>query len=95
MTSKDYMMATIDDIDVYLHEAVWVLNSGKPIPSNKLVLHKDGNTMNNSYDNLELIDEFDTTPSTRHKLFHENNYKDYKYYIESNFRDIFEKLFQG
>lgn len=101
-----YMMATIEGIDIYYHEAVWVLNSGNPIPENKLVAHKDGNTMNNTYDNLELVDSFEDHSDNqskdqsndqskdRQKLFHENNYKDYKYYIEANFRDIYDRIFQ-
>lgn len=42
---------------LYAHRLVaqYFLNSGKPIESNKEVNHKDGNKLNNSVNNLELL----------------------------------------
>lgn len=85
------MVATIEGIDIYLHEAIWVLHTRAPIPANKLILHKNGDTMNNLIENLELIDDED---DTRPKVFHQDQYINYKEYIRVNFTDIFEILFE-
>ncbi len=91
-----YMIASIDGKEIFLHEAVWTLNSAKPIPEGKLVAHKDGNTMNNDYDNLYLVEENDSHGDLHkdsNKIFHQGNYKDHEEYIRKNFSDISSVLF--
>lgn len=86
-----YMVATIDNKLVFLHEAEWVLNSKKPIPAGKLVYHKDGNTLNNEYSNLDLVDENSEYGDLHNnKIFHEDSID--KKFIEKNFSDIYEIL---
>ena len=55
--TMQYMIATIEGKDIFLQEAEWVLNNKKPIPTGKLIAHKNGDTTNNSVDNLEVVDE--------------------------------------
>jgi hypothetical protein len=52
-----YMVGTFDGIDIFLHEAEWVLNNKRWIPDSKLVAHKDHLPINNTIDNLYLVDE--------------------------------------
>ena len=54
---QNYSCGVFDNKTVFLHEAVWVLENKKLIPSGKLVAHRDGNTLNNSASNLYLVDE--------------------------------------
>ena len=44
------------DKSIKLHNMVWKVHVGK-IPKDKIVCHKDGNTLNNHPDNLELQDK--------------------------------------
>jgi len=92
-----YMIASIDGKDIFLHEAIWVLNSSKPIPSGMLVAHKDGDTMNNEYDNLYLVSENNNHGDLHidsNKIFHQEKYKENRDYIRKHFSDIASILFQ-
>ena len=92
-----YMVATIEGKDIFLQEAEWVLNNKKPIPTGKLVAHKDGDTLNNSVDNLAVVDEneeYGDLHQRSNKVFHEENYKDNEQYIEKHFPDIYNVLFR-
>jgi len=94
--TMQYMVATIEGKDIFLQEAEWVLNSKKPIPTGKLIAHKDGNTMNNSVDNLVVVDEneqYGDLHQRSNKIFHEENYKNNEQYIEKHFPDIHNVLF--
>jgi len=78
------------EIDIFLHEAEWVLNNGL-IPKGKLVSHKDGNPMNNELNNLELVDENEEFGDLHDdKIFHEDSVD--KQFIKDNFPDIYEKI---
>lgn len=43
---------------IYLHRMIWAESHG-PIPDGHVVHHKDGNSLNNSIENLELLAEAD------------------------------------
>jgi hypothetical protein len=91
-----YMIANIEGKNIFLHEAVWVLNSQKPIPSGKLVSHKDGDTMNNNFDNLELVDEnveYGDLHQRSNKIFHDDYYMNHKEFIKKHFDDIYMVIF--
>lgn len=86
-----YMVANIENKLVFLHEAEWVLNTKKPIPSGKLVYHKDGNTLNNEYSNLDLVDENSEYGDLHeNKIFHEDSID--KPFIQKHFPDIYKLL---
>lgn len=92
-----YQVATIEGKVIFLQEAEWVLNSKKPIPEGKLVAHKDGNTLNNQFDNLYLVDEntkYGDFHQESNKVFHENNLEKNKEFIERQFVDIYKILFK-
>ena len=79
---------TNKNIDVFLHEAVWVLHNKKLIPNDKLVAHLDGNTYNNSVENLYLVDENKEYGDLHtNKIFHENSYN--KEFVEEHFKDVY------
>ena len=87
-----YCKNTKKDVDVFLHEAVWVLESKKLIPEGKLVAHRDGNTYNNGVDNLYLVDENkDHGDLHTNRTFHENCFD--KGFIKEHFEDIYSILF--
>lgn len=84
-----YMVATIEGKKVFLHEAEWVLHNKKPIPSGKLVYHKDGNTLNNEITNLDLVDEnkeYGDLHEKNNKIFHEDSLD--MEFITKHFSDI-------
>lgn len=94
--TMQYMIATIEGKDIFLHEAEWVLNNKTFIPTGKLVSHKDGCTMNNVIENLELVEEnkdYGDLHQGSNKIFHEENYKKYDEYIKKHFPDIHNVLF--
>ena len=95
--TMQYMVATIEGKDIFLQEAEWVLNNEKPIPTGKLVYHKNGDTTDNVANNLLLVDEnehYGDLHQRSNKVFHEENYKKNEKYIERNFTDIYKVLFQ-
>jgi len=88
-----YMVATIEGKDIFLQEAEWVRHTGKPIPTGKLVAHKDGNTMNNEFTNLILVDEnkeYGDLHQKSNKVFHEENVVKYEDFIKKHFPDIYD-----
>lgn len=94
--SMQYMIATIEGKDIFLHEAEWVLNNKTFIPTGKLVYHIDGNSMNNVIENLGLVEENKDCGDLHqcsNKVFHEENYKKYEEYIKKHFPDIHNVLF--
>lgn len=94
--TKPYQIATIDGIDVYLHEAIYVLTNKKPIPTNHIVMHLDGNTLNNHQNNLVVAPmqkrDFDLR-KTKHMIFHKNQYRKNKLFIKKHFNDVYNVLF--
>lgn len=94
-----YKIARIEDKDIFLQEAVWTLHSKKPIPTGKLVSHKDGNPLNNEFKNLKLVDENKEYGGDFHKdknkIFHEENYQNNKDFIQKHFPDIYRVLFEN
>lgn len=91
-----YMVASIDDRDVFYHEAIWTKFNKRLIPSGKLVYHKDGNPINNDPDNLDLVDEnkdYGDLHQENNKIFHEQNIDQNKNFIRIHFQDIYEVLF--
>ena len=79
------------DVTVFLHEAEWVANHGKPISKGTLISHKDGNPLNNDIDNLEVVDEnAEHGDLHTHKIFHEDTLD--LGFIKIHFPDIYEKL---
>ena len=91
-----FMVADIAGLTIFCHEAVWTKFNRKPIPTGKLVFHKDGDPMNNDSSNLDITDE-NTDAGDLHeeknKIFHEHNYIKNKEFIRVNFDDIYEVLF--
>jgi hypothetical protein len=87
-----YMVAEIDGKTVFLHEAEWVIGNKKPVPKGMLVFHKDGNTVNNAIDNLDIVDEnseYGDLHRDNNKVFHEQNVDRHKEYIRVHFQDIY------
>lgn len=90
-----YMVATIDDKDIFYHEAIWVKVNEKPIPTGMLVYHLDGNPMNNDSDNLGIVREnieHGDLHKESNKIFHEHNIQNNKQFIKDNFRDIYDVI---
>lgn len=93
---NNYMVATFDSIDVFFHEAMWVINNKRPIPDYKLVFHIDGNPLNNNAYNLELVDEnkeYGDLHLDENKIFHESNIDKYEELIKLHFPDIYNVIF--
>ena len=93
----NYQVATIEGKDIFLQEAEWVLNSKNPIPEGKLVSHKDGNALNNNFNNLELVDEntnYGDLHQESNKVFHKQNIENNKEFIKKHFQDIYDVLFK-
>lgn len=91
-----FMVADIEGLSIFCHEAVWTKFNKRPIPRGKLVYHKDGNPMNNDITNLDLIDEnsqYGDLHMEVNKIFHEQNYQQNKEFIKKYFDDIYEVLF--
>jgi len=89
---QKYMVAIIENKEVFLHEAEWVLNNKKLIPEGKLVAHKDGDTNNNNVKNLELVDENKKYGDLyKDKVFHEGNVD--LQFIEKYFNDIYRTIY--
>ena len=96
---SQYRMMTIHlenepDIDVFEHEAIYVLHKGQGLEKDAVVIHKDMNTMNNDIGNLLEIqnpNEFKEN-KRRRLLFHKPYNKYNKKIIETHFPDIYERL---
>lgn len=103
-TPSEYRMMTIhldsnengepEDIDVYEHEAIYVLHKGQGLEKDAIIVHKDLNTMNNDITNLIELkkpNEFDNkTRRLFHKPFVYQNFN--KNVIKEHFPDIYERL---
>jgi hypothetical protein len=89
-----YHIANIDNKVIFLQEAEWVLHNKSPIPTGKLVAHKDGNPLNCAIENLYLVDEGNDFHAESNKVFHEHNLTLYKDFIKEHFYDIYEVLFE-
>ena len=91
-----FMVADIDNLSIFYHEAVWAKFNKSPIPTGKLVFHKDGDPLNNDPENLDLTDENEHGDFHRHddKIFHVQNYENKKEFIKTNFEDVYEALFK-
>lgn len=90
---QNYSCGTFDNKTVFLHEAVWVLDNKKLIPSGKLVAHRDGNTLNNNASNLYLVDENKEYGDLHdNKTFHQDGLD--KELIVKHFPDIAEIIFR-
>lgn len=50
----DYYRVKLKGINYAVHRIVWVLHHNKNIPVGYVINHKDGNTFNNSIENLEI-----------------------------------------
>ena len=86
----NYMVGDFDGKTVFLHECEWVRHNG-PIPKDKLVFHKDGDTRNCSINNLELVDENkDHGDLHSYRPFHEESID--KSFIGKHFPDILKKI---
>lgn len=84
----NYMVALIENKNVFYHESVWCLHNGL-IPDGKLISHKDGDTANNDISNLQLVDE-NKEHGDLHtdKIFHESSYD--KNFVKKHFEDIYD-----
>ena len=94
----NYMVMNEDNKTIFLHELNWVINNEKPIPNEKLVFHKDGNTLNNHFSNLDLVDEnkdFGDLHEDKNKIFHEKNYQKNENFIKKHFPEIYKILFKN
>lgn len=68
-----------------LHVAIWEHFSGKTVPKGYCIHHKDGNTFNNNYDNLECV------KISEHLSYHaKKNFENPKY-VESN-KELLNKM---
>ena len=95
--TMNYMIASMDDKEIFLHEAVWVLNSRKPIPDGYMICHKDGNTMNNDFDNLGLVEEnrdYGDLHKSSNRIFQESSYRENSEFIKKHFDDVYDVLFK-
>lgn len=92
-----YMVGKFEDphtgkpVQVFLHEAVWVLSNKQLIPEGKLVAHKDGNPLNNEPENLYLVDENKEHGDLHEtRVFHENSNN--MELIQGHFPDVYAAL---
>lgn len=91
MTGKFEDPQTGKPIQVFLHEAIWVLDKGTLIPDGKLVAHIDGNPLNNEISNLHLVDENKEYGDLHdNKVFHEN--ENNIELIKGHFPDVYQKM---
>ncbi len=84
-----YYVADIEGLQIFLHEAIWVLHHKKCIPDDKLVCHIDGNPNNNFIENLDLIDEnkdVGDLHKSKNKIFHKSTFNEI--FIKKHFSDI-------
>lgn len=97
---SQYRMMTIHlenepDIDVFEHEAIYVLHKGQGLEKDAIVIHKDMNTINNDIGNLlEIQKPNEFKENKRRLLFHKPfvYQKSNKKIIETHFPDIYERL---
>ena len=95
MNNKEYikyMIAEIDEKEIFYHEAVWAMCIGL-IPDDKLVAHKDGNPMNNDIENLYLVDinkEYGDLHKHSNKIFHMSTYD--PIFVQKYFNDVYQKI---
>ncbi len=99
VSDKQFEIATLLDTekgikrDVFLHEYIYVLSTKKPIPEKCLVIHINGNTLDNSSENLGLYTvENDEYTEEKNKVFHEHNLEKYKSFLEEHFQDVVRVL---
>lgn len=83
-----------EDIDVYFHEAQYVLCKGEPLEEDAIIVHRDLNTLNNDLSNLCEIQAGDGIETTRRKLFHKPFIYDEfnQNIIKEHFPDIYEQV---
>jgi len=84
-----------EDIDVYFHEAQYVLCKGEPLEEDAIIVHRDLNTLNNDLSNLcEIQAPSDGIETTRRKLFHKPFIYDEfnQNIIKEHFPDIYEQV---
>lgn len=96
---SQYNMMTIhldgEDIDVFEHEAMYVLHKGQGLEKDAVVFHKDMNTLNNDIGNLlEMQRPNEFKEKKRRLLFHKPfvYQKSNKKIIKTHFPDIYERL---
>lgn len=100
----EYQIADIEGKNIFLHEYIFALYHKKPIPSNSLIVHNDGNTLNNHPENLKSIDiedplfkkafsEIDDFHKTKNKIFHQDQIETNKEFLKKHFKDIFDIFF--
>lgn len=89
MTGKFEDPRTGKPVQIFLHEAVWVLTNKTLIPKGKLVAHKDGNALNNDPENLYIVDENEEYGDLHNnRVFHEDcNNMDL---IKGHFPDVYK-----
>lgn len=101
-TPSEYRMMTIhldsnengepEDIDVYEHEAVYVLHKGQGLEKDAIILHKDLNIMNNDITNLIELKKPNEFDNKNRRLFHKPFSSENKKIIKEHFPDIYERL---
>ena len=89
----DYKVMEVDGKTVFLHEAVWALHHGRPIPDGNLVYHLDADTLNNDIKNLALACYNEEKSVYKDKVFHVSNFRNNKALIEEHFSDVHGVLF--
>lgn len=79
------------DRDIFLHEYLFVLSSKKPIPKDSIVVHVNGNTMDNSAENLGLykVNENETIGhEEKDRVFNEHNLEKCRPFLDEHFSDV-------
>lgn len=95
-TEIEYSIATIEGIDIFEHEAMYCLLYKQPIPKDHLIIHFNGNTSDNSYDNLGVYPMTEDDKTVRPKnemIFHQDVYLNQKDFIKKHFPDVYQSLF--
>lgn len=83
-----------ETVQVFQHEAVYVLHHRCLIPDGYVVIHKDGVTTHDSPENLELSKDGEIVQDTRpvsHKVFHIGSVDDL--FLKTHFMDIYRAVF--
>ena len=91
-----FMIADIEDKEVFYHEAIWAKANKKLIPEGMLVYHKDGNTVNNDPDNLDLVEEnkhHGDLHKEENKVFHEHLIDQNREFLRKYFQDVYQEIF--
>lgn len=90
---QKYRMGTFDDKNIFEHELVYVLFTGRPIPKNTLIFHMDNNTLNNDPRNLfpgpEKNNDYHIS---KNKVFHEDHIEENIPFIKEHFPEVYQHL---